>query len=134
MTANQINENELIEQAKIAMGNAYAPYSKVKVGAALLDKSGQIFLGCNVENASYGLTICAERTAVGCAITSGSHDFTAIAIVNSTDTVFSPCGACCQVLAEFSDKIQVIMVSKTGEIVRSDIKSLLPNAFKLKTK
>jgi cytidine deaminase len=132
MVSSQFNENELIEQAKLAMGNAYAPYSGVKVGAALLDKSGRIFLGCNVENASYGLTICAERTAIGCAITSGSHDFTAIAIVNSTGKAFSPCGACCQVLAEFSDKIKVIMVSQKGKVARSDIRSLLPDAFKLK--
>src|SRR5438067_8304073 len=93
---------ELIKLAKKARAMAYAPYSKFAVGAAVLTQSGQVFSGCNIENISFGLTICAERAAVCAAVASGFRDFSQIVIVADTKEPISPCGACRQVLAEFS--------------------------------
>ena len=126
-----LDENNLIDTARKAMENAYAPYSKIKVGAALLTSSGKIHTGCNIENASYGLTVCAERVAVGCAVSQGEKDFIAIAIVNSTDKIIVPCGACLQVLSEFSKNLQIILVSAKNEIIRTDLKNLFPEPFNL---
>ena len=126
-----LDENNLIDTARKAMENAYAPYSKIKVGAALLTSSGKIYTGCNIENASYGLTICAERVAVGCAVSQGEKDFIAIAIVNSTEKIITPCGACLQVLSEFSKNLQIILVSVKNEIIRTDLKNLFPKPFNL---
>jgi cytidine deaminase len=126
-----LDENNLIDTARKAMENAYAPYSKIKVGAALLTSSGKIYTGCNIENASYGLTICAERVAVGCAVSQGEKNFIAIAIVNSTEKIITPCGACLQVLSEFSRNLQIILVSAKNEIIRTDLKSLFPEPFNL---
>ncbi len=127
-----IDETILIENAKKVMKNAYSPYSNVKVGAALLADSGEIFTGCNVENASYGLTICAERVAIGCAISSGDREFDTLAIVNSTERNFTPCGACCQVLAEFAPELKLILVNSKGDIKRTDLKTIFPESFSLK--
>jgi len=126
-----LDENNLIDTARKATENAYAPYSKMKVGAALLTSSGKIYTGCNIENASYGLTICAERVSIGCAVSQGEKDFIAIAIVNSTDKIITPCGACLQVLSEFSKNLQIILVSAKNEIIRTDLKSLFPEPFNL---
>ena len=134
MTEPVIDERSLIEHARAAMENAYSPYSNVKVGAALLTKSGRIFDGCNVENGSFGLSVCAERTAVGNAVTAGEKEFIAIAIVNSTDRIFSPCGACRQVLAEFTSDLRVIMVKSDGEIEETDLDALLPGKFDFRKK
>ena len=125
-------ENELIEKARHAMGKAYAPYSDVRVGAALMTKPGRIFSGCNVENASYGLTICAERVAVGSAIMEGEKDFVAIAVVNSTGKVLSPCGACRQVLSEFVSDMDIFLESGIGERVKTKLSSIFPDAFDLR--
>ncbi len=110
-----INQNELVTRAAEARLQAYAPYSRYLVGAALLAKSGRIYTGCNVENASYGLSICAERTAVVKAISEGEKEFLAIAVV--TENGGSPCGACRQVLWEFSSpETPIIIADSVGTI------------------
>jgi cytidine deaminase len=123
-------KQELLDLAKVASNKAYAPYSKFKVGAALLTKSGKIYTGCNVENASYSLTICAERNAVFQAVADANYDFLAIAIYVDSDKVFPPCGACRQVLAEFADDM-IIIYSNQTEIVQSSLSELLPGKFTL---
>ncbi len=126
-----MDKNLLIEKAKQASLNAYAPYSGFKVGAALLTKSGKIFSGCNVENSSYGLSNCAERTAVFKAISAGENEFSEIVIYVDSEKLFMPCGACRQVLSEFNldMKITVISRKKTFE---TSLKELLPHNFRLK--
>jgi len=121
----------LIEKAKQASLNAYAPYSGFKVGAALLTKSGKIFTGCNVENSSYSLTNCAERTAVFKAISEGEKEFSEIVIYVNSNKLFTPCGACRQVLSEFSPEMKITIISnkKTLEI---GLAELLPHNFSLK--
>jgi len=119
---------DLIASAKMAQKAAYAPYSKFKVGAALLGKSGRIFTGCNVENASYGLACCAERNAVFKALSEGEREFLAIAIVSDSPEPTAPCGACRQVLNEFAPDISVIMPGKKRTI-KTTLKKLLPFAF-----
>lgn len=121
---------ELLKKAKEVALNAYAPYSEFKLGAALLTKSGKIFTGCNVENASYGLTICAERTAIFKAVSEGEKDFDEMIIYVDSDVLFTPCGACRQVIREFSDDMKITIVSK-DKIIESDIQELLPLSFKL---
>ncbi len=118
----------LLAEARAARENAYAPYSKFKVGAALLGASGRIYRGANLENASYGLTICAERAAVAQAVSVGEKRFKAIAVYAGGDPI-SPCGACRQVLAEFAPDIQVLMASKSDRVVSSSLTRLLPSAF-----
>lgn len=119
--------DSLITKALGARENAHAPYSHFAVGAALLAKSGRIYTGCNVENASYGLSICAERTAVFKAVSEGERDFEAIAVV--TESGVTPCGACRQVLLEFGDNIQVIVADEAGEYRVFGLQELLPEAF-----
>src|ERR1700690_2102753 len=101
----------LIEAAKQARQNAHAPFSHFRVGAALRTKSGRIYGGCNVENASYGLTCCAERVAIFKAISEGEHGFDAIAVVADTDTLTPPCGACRQIIWEFCGDVPVILAN-----------------------
>jgi cytidine deaminase len=123
--------SELIAQAKLAAKHAYAPYSKFLVGAALLAESGEVFTGVNVENASYGLTICAERAAVACAVSAGARKFIALALFSpDTDQPLYPCGACLQVLAEFVDELKIYTRNKTGKLTRTSLKVLLPKAFR----
>ena len=110
---------------------AYAPYSHFKVGAALLDDNGNIFTGCNVENASYGACCCAERTAVFKAVSEGSRSFKAIAIVSSGGGETFPCGICRQVLSEFSPDITVILEDENGAVHSYTLSKLLPHSFKL---
>jgi cytidine deaminase len=117
----------LIAKATKAREQAYAPYSHFTVGAALLAKSGRIYTGCNVENASYGLSICAERAAVCKAVSEGERDFEAIAVV--TEKGVTPCGACRQVLMEFGEDIQVIVADVTGRYQVLSLQELLPEAF-----
>jgi cytidine deaminase len=121
-----VTDDELIAAAWEARDKAYAPYSRFKVGAALLGAKGQIFPGCNVENISYGLTNCAERVAVGAAVAAGSLEFDKVAIVADTSTPISPCGACRQVLAEFGVKT-VILANRSERVVFS-LDELLPRA------
>ena len=118
---------DLITKATKAREKAHAPYSDFAVGAALLAKSGRVYTGCNVENASYGLSICAERTAVFKAVSEGERDFEAIAVV--TVNGVTPCGACRQVLMEFGEDIQVIVADEGGEYRVVTLHELLPEAF-----
>lgn len=120
---------KLIEGAKMARENAYTPHSKFKVGAAVLTASGKIFTGCNIENASYGLSNCAERTAIFKAVSEGEKDLTAIAIVTDLPQPASPCGACRQVIYEFGPDALVIMANMQDEIKEYSIKQLLSEAF-----
>lgn len=120
----------LISYAKKAMGNAYAPYSGFCVGAALLTSEGEVFTGCNVENASYGATICAERCAIIKAVSEGYTSFTKIAIVSSGNNLTFPCGICRQFLSEFMQEDGVIVLcDSNGEIKEFELSSLLPYAF-----
>lgn len=116
----------LINEAISAQKNAYSPYSDFKVGAAIITKEGKIFTGCNVENASYGLTVCAERIAVFKAISEGYLDLEAIAIVASDSKPTFPCGACRQVLIEFNENMKVYVNNGKKTYTISD---LLPNSF-----
>ena len=118
----------LIKSARQARERAYAPYSHFKVGAALRTKSGRVFTGCNVENLSFGLTICAERVAVGAAVAAGERHFEALAVVADSKAPVSPCGACRQVLAEFSATLPIISANLAGEVYESSIAELLPRA------
>lgn len=125
-----LNDREnLCEQAVAAMSRAYAPYSNYAVGAAVLMDSGQTYLGCNIENASYGLTICAERNAVANAVSQGERKLLAVAI--ATRDGGSPCGACRQVLAEFAEgTLEVFLVNAAGQVLAEyTLDDLLPNRF-----
>jgi cytidine deaminase len=117
----------LIAKALEAREKAHAPYSHFTVGAALLARSGRVYTGCNVENASYGLSVCAERTAVFKAVSEGERDFEAIAVV--TENGATPCGACRQVLMEFGEDIQVVVADEAGGYQVFELQELLPEAF-----
>jgi cytidine deaminase len=127
---DRTTEKQLIETAIEARQRAYAPYSNFRVGAALLTNSGKIFAGCNVENASYGLCVCAERTAICKAVSEGESQFVAIAV--SASPLASPCGACRQFLFEFGADIEVISVDPDdlNQIKRWRTGSLLPDGFR----
>jgi cytidine deaminase, homotetrameric len=115
--------------ARKAARAAYAPYSRFPVGAALLMRSGKTFTGCNVENASYGLCNCAERTALFTAVAAGERELAAVAVYTPTATASSPCGACRQVLNEFGPDALVISVCDTADRIEAPLASLLPSAF-----
>lgn len=121
---------ELYALAKKVRENAYAPYSGFKVGAALFSKSGKIYVGCNVENASYGLTICAERAAIYNAISRGERAFKAIVICADETNPVPPCGACLQVMAEFGD-FDVFSFNLKGKFLQMRLSDLLPYTFRL---
>ncbi|MGQ9462023.1 MAG: cytidine deaminase [Candidatus Fervidibacter sp.] len=123
--------DELVAAAQRVRKNAYAPYSQFPVGAVLLGKSGRIYTGCNVENSSYGLTVCAERNAVFSAVAAGETEFVAL-VVAAKDASVYPCGACRQVLAEFCDNLPILIVGEDGERVETNLRELLPHAFRLK--
>ena len=123
-----MNNLALIEKAKEGMAKAYSPYSKFCVGAALLTKSGKLYLGCNVENASYGGCICAERVAFVKAVSEGEKYFEAIAIVGSHGDFTYPCGICRQFMSEFGLMLRII-VEKENMIKEYLLKDLLPEAF-----
>jgi cytidine deaminase len=120
--------NRLIEAATGVRENAHAPYSRFAVGAAILDQHGRIHCGCNIENASYGLSVCAERHAIAAATAAGGGRIDALAVVTDTDPPASPCGACRQVLVEFGD-FPVILANLSGERSVTRAADLLPNAF-----
>jgi cytidine deaminase len=119
----------LRERAFSAMERAYAPYSSFRVGAALLASDGSIAEGCNVENAAYPATICAERAAVAAAVTRGVRDFEAIVIATESETPASPCGMCRQVLMEFAPHLSVLSVTRSGAEAQWLMSDLLPHAF-----
>jgi cytidine deaminase len=126
-----VSDQKLIEIAKDAINNAYAPYSKFHVAAALVTSNGKIHTGVNVENASYGLTICAERVALFKAVSEGDKGIERIAIVSSSDEEIFPCGACRQVLSEFAHGELFVIVSDplSGEIKKHRLADLLPHSF-----
>lgn len=124
-----IDWRELRQRAAAVRDGAYAPYSKFKVGAALLAKDGRVFVGANVENASFGLTLCAERSAVAHAVASGTREFTAIAIVAGDSTPVPPCGMCRQVLAEFAPRMPVHSYTPAGAVLETTVAELLPHGF-----
>ena len=120
---------KLIAAAWETRKNAYAPYSHFAVGAAVLTTDGHIYTGCNIENVSYGLTNCAERTAIFQAVAHGEREFTHLAICTDTDIWTAPCGACRQVMLEFAPQMQVIMVNSRGERKQLSAAELMPDAF-----
>ena len=122
-------DEELIRVASLARQRAHAPYSKYKVGAAIRTKRNKVHSGANVENASYGLTVCAERTAAFAAVNAGDLAFDAIAIVIDDERLPTPCGACRQVLAEFSPDMRVILATTGGKRKVTTLKQLLPDPF-----
>jgi cytidine deaminase len=119
----------LIRTAKQSSGRAYAPYSQFPVGAAILGGSGKIYGGCNVENASYGLCNCAERTAIFSAVAAGEDEVSAVVVYTPTPTATTPCGACRQVINEFGPDAVVICVCDAGEAIETTLSALLPGAF-----
>jgi cytidine deaminase len=121
---------DLVAQAIEAQKNAYAPYSNYKVGAALLARSGKVYTGCNVENAVYPLTICAERVAVVKAVSEGEQSFVAIAVASENGG--SPCGSCRQVLREFGKKTVVLIANTAGDYRETSVADLLPDSFSAK--
>ena len=127
-----MTDRELINIAVEASEKAYAPYSKFAVGAALECDDGTVFTGCNIENAAYGCTNCAERTAVFKAISEGKREFRRIAIVADSEDYCMPCGTCRQVLNEFAPAIEVLSVRSDGRYVSYSLKELLPKSFALK--
>ncbi len=124
-----VTKERLIELAKEARERAYAPYSEFKVGAALLTTDGEVFAAGNVENASYGLSICAERVALVKAVSEGYTDFQKLVIVADTEEPCPPCGICRQMLYEFSQDLPVLMVNLKGKEKESALSKLLPDAF-----
>ncbi len=131
----RIDEQELIKAATEAMSRAYAPYSHFHVGAALLDRNGRIWQGCNIENAAYPATLCAERSAIAAAVGSGVREFTAIAIVGGRngviDGICTPCGICRQVLSEFCAADLPVFLGHADGITRLTLGELLPYSFTL---
>jgi cytidine deaminase len=120
---------KLVDAALAARQNAHAPFSNFKVGAALEDETGRIFTGCNVENATYGLTMCAERVAVFKAVSEGAREFRRIAVAADTDLLTPPCGACRQILWEFCGDIEVTLVNLEGKTETLRLKDLFPRPF-----
>jgi len=129
-----MNHDHLMQEAKTAREKAYAPYSKFRVGGALLARDGKLFHGCNVENAAYGLCNCAERTALFAAVAAGYRpgDFQTLAVVGDTDGPIAPCGACRQVIIELgSPTLEVVLTNLKGDVEVTSAGVLLPGAFYL---
>ncbi len=125
-----MNEEAIIQAATAARERAYAPYSNYQVGAAVLAASGRIYSGCNVENASYGLSICAERVAISCAVAAGERSFRALAIAGGGELPAMPCGACRQFIAEWGDaSLPVFIVSSQGQRLDLTFGELFPHPF-----
>lgn len=124
---NEEITDDLVSRAIAARRHAYVPYSHFPVGAALLTKSGKIYTGCNIENASYGLTVCAERVAIWKAVSEGETEFSALAV--ATNIGGSPCGACRQVMAEFAPDMPVLIADLNGKTAPHTVAGLLPLAF-----
>ena len=123
------NLEELVEAAKRVRENAFAPYSNFKVGSAVISEDGKIFSGCNVESASFGLTVCAERVAIWKAVSEGETKLAGIAVVADTEELTPPCGVCRQIIWEFCGDVPVILANLKGDVEKILISELLPRAF-----
>jgi cytidine deaminase len=121
--------DRLIDEAMRVRENAHAPFSKFRVGAAVEDSLGTIHTGCNVENATYGLTLCAERVAIFKAISEGARGFTRVAVVADTDSLTPPCGACRQILWEFCGDVEIVLANLNGKTETLRLGNLFPRAF-----
>jgi cytidine deaminase len=134
LTTEQVER--LLAAAQSASERAYAPFSGFLVGAAILTQAGEVFTGCNVENSSYGLTNCAERTAIFTAVAAGAlskeRNLAAVAVVHRDGKVCSPCGACRQVIFEFGPETVVIYRAQNGEMTQTEAKDLLPEGFRIR--
>jgi cytidine deaminase len=125
-----MDKTMLVEKAIEARSKAYVPYSKFQVGAAIITSNDTLYLGCNIENASYGLTNCAERTAIFKAVSEGETEIKAIAVVGDTEGPISPCGACRQVIAEFAtENTQIYLANLNGDVKETTISEILPGYF-----
>ncbi|GAQ25138.1 cytidine deaminase [Tepidanaerobacter syntrophicus] len=128
----EINKKELVKKALSAMENAYVPYSKFPVGACAATADGETILGCNIENASYGLTVCAERVTLFKAYSEGKKDIAALAVAANVDEPVSPCGACRQVIAELAPSAIIYLSNRDGSKIKTmTVEELLPYAFRL---
>lgn len=126
-----MTEQQLVQRAMQARENAHAPYSHFRVGAALLTSAGHVYVGCNVENSSYGATICAERVAICSAVAAGEKDFVMLAIAGSGEGLCYPCGICRQVLCDFAPNMRVLCADEQGNWEEHTAAQLLPHAFRL---
>ena len=126
------NREELIKLAKEVRENSFAPYSKFKVGSTVVTKTGKIYSGCNVESASYGLTVCAERVAIWKAISEGERELAEIVVVADTEKLTPPCGVCRQIIWEFCGDVSVTLANLQGKVETISMKELLPRAFDTK--
>jgi cytidine deaminase len=128
-----IDVDKLLAAALAVKANAYAPYSNFFVGAAILSEKGNIYAGCNVENASYGLTVCAERSAIFQMVAAGEQRITAVLVIGDSEEFLAPCGACRQVIAEFAAEDTVVYIcNRRGQYKQSSVKELIPYYFSLK--
>lgn len=126
----RVKRDALVTAARAVAKNAHAPYSNFHVGAALIDDQGRIYPGCNVENATYGATVCAERNAIGRAVTDGASKLVGCVVYVSIDEPATPCGICRQVLAEFNADMPILSVSGSGRTLETTIDALLPHRFR----
>ncbi|MDB4893943.1 MAG: cytidine deaminase [Firmicutes bacterium] len=125
-----LDDRALIEAARKAREQAYVPYSRFPVGAALVTADGELYTGCNIENSSFGLTNCAERTAIFKAVSEGHQRVATIAVIADTEGPVSPCGGCRQVMSEFGPDARVILTNLKGDIAVTTVRELLPGAFR----
>jgi len=130
VTLDEAVIRRLLDAARTARARAHAPYSGFAVGAAVLTPDGEIHAGCNVENASYGLSVCAERHAVAAAVAAGHHRIEALLVMTDVTPPVAPCGACRQILAEFADDVPVLLADLSGVRSRTSSSRLLPHAFR----
>lgn len=129
MSSNRASNDPLLAAALTARENAFAPFSKFKVGAAVQGLDGRIHTGCNVENATYGLTVCAERVAVFKGVSEGARRFKRVAVAADTEKLTPPCGACRQILWEFCGDVEIVLVNPKGKIESYRLKDLFPKPF-----